>query len=212
MLDALHARHIANLRRMTVSIDEVGMLLGGRYIMFFAEVGLMSRHARLVTEGICSPDVLEIGLGLGIFAEQLSREDLGSYTVVEPSREVISKTWDRVVAALGVPTELREEAWQSARFEPETYDSIMYDTVPPEGQADRDFGIFVEEVALRVLRPGGRLTFFSPGKQVSPARADILNAAFDSWTADSYSIPPEVVPPGWTLGTRDFRVPVAVKG
>jgi hypothetical protein len=63
-----------------------------------------------------------------------------------------------------------------------------------------------------VLRPGGRLTFFSPGPRIEPARIAVLDALFAGWSAEPFTLSEAAVPDGWTLGTNEFRVPVAVKG
>lgn len=212
MLDPEHSVHISDLRTKAVTIDDVGMRLGGNYIMFFAEAELMREHARRVTDGTPGTDVLEIGLGLGVFAEQLSSLAVHSYTVVEPLRDVVDHTWERVVVPLGLQSTLYLEPWQTARLPANAFDAIMYDSLPPEGQDDCDFSAFVEQLALRVLRPGGRLTFFSPGPRIEPARIAVLDALFARWSAELFTLPAAAVPNGWTLGTNEFCVPVAVKG
>jgi SAM-dependent methyltransferase len=211
LLDPEHSAHISDLRTRAVTIDDVGMRLGGNYIMFFAEAELMREHARRVTDGTPGADVLEIGLGLGVFAEQLSSLAVRSYTVVEPLREVVDHTWERVVVPLRLPSTLHLEPWQTARLPADAFDAVMYDSLPPEGQDDRDFTTFVEQVAMKVLRPGGRLTFFSPGPRIEPARIAVLDALFAGWSAEPFTLSTAAVPDGWTLGTNEFRIPVAVK-
>jgi len=67
-------------------------------------------------------------------------------------------------------------------------------------------------VVVPGLRPGGRLTFFSPGTSIEPARVAVLDALFAEWTVTPYRLPQDEVPVAWTLGTIEFCVPVAVKG
>ena len=50
-------------------------------------------------DGVARPDVLEIGLGLGVFAQQLVCVGVNSYTAVEPLEQVA-----RLAAPWGEPT------------------------------------------------------------------------------------------------------------
>lgn len=211
MLDTVHAEHIAGLRSLPATIDIDGLRLGAQYVMFFAEAELMRRHVECLVEGMTSPDVLEIGLGLGIFAEQLAERDVGSYTAVEPHREVAHLAHERVLRLYRAPVRVFTEPWQLVAIPDESVDAIMYDTWPPDGHADRDFAIFVEQVAMRCLRPGGRFSFFHSGPVLSDSRRIVLDRHFADWTARSYELPAAKVPATWTKPNSDFLIPVATK-
>lgn len=208
----VHRRHVEWLRRLPVSIDQQGMRIGGQYVMFFAEAELMRLHAAGLLAGRPAGDVLEVGLGLGVFAEQAASIGMASYTAIEAHRGVADLTRASVLDRLGVPVTVHARPWQLTELPQASFDAIMYDTWPPDGLADEDFARFVEHVALPCLRPGGRFSFFWSGSAVSGRRVEILNGAFPGWTARRYTLPDDCVPAGWTKPTRDFVIPIAVKG
>jgi spermidine synthase len=211
-LSETHHRHVTRLRGLPAIVDHEGLRIGRQYVMFFAEADLMREHATRLTDGFTRPDVLEVGLGLGVFAEQLRSLHIGSYTAIEAHPGVARLARDRVLDSLDAPTVVHTEPWQLLTLAPGAYDAIMYDTWPPDGHADSDFAAFVEDVAVRCLRPGGRFSFFHSGAVLGAGRRDVLDRHFAHWTATAYTMPVEVTPPHWTKPTRDFLVPVATKG
>jgi spermidine synthase len=210
--DVMHASHIEALRSQPATIDLQGLRLGAQYVMFFAEAELMRRHGQLLVANLLKPDVLEIGLGLGVFAEQLAQFPIASYTAIEPHPQVAMLARDRVLSRYPVPVRIVGEPWQLVNFAPESVDVIMYDTWPPDGCADADFAHFVEHVAVPALRPGGRFSFFHSGNRLSGTRQQILDRYFAGWTAKPYELPRDAVPTAWTKPSRDFLIPIASKG
>jgi spermidine synthase len=211
MLDDVHVRHLEALRSLDAAVTSQGLELGSQYVMFFAEAELMRLHARHLVDGVAQPDVLEVGIGLGVFAEQLASVGVGSYTAVEAHPDVADIARTRVLSAYPAPTDLVVQPWQLTAFPPESFDAIMYDTWPPDGCADSDFAVFVETVAMRCLRPGGRLSFFSSGSTLSDTRRQVMERHFAEVKTWSYSLAPEDVPPSWTKPTADFVIPIATK-
>jgi spermidine synthase len=210
LLSAVHRRHLATLRAQPAVIDAEGLRIGGQYVMFFAEADLMRQHAHHLIAGVPRPDVLEVGLGLGVFAEQIAHLKVGSYTAVEPHRDVARLAQQRILRDFGHATVITEP-WQLTTLPPDAYDAIMYDTWPPDGHADSDFAAFVEHVAIPCLRPGGKFSFFHSGSAFNDARGRVLDRFFAVWTAYPYTMPVEQTPAHWTKPTRDFVVPIAVK-
>lgn len=209
---AIHSRHIANLRKQPASVDREGLRIGRQYVMFFAEAGLMLTHARRGTAGLRDPHVLEVGLGLGVFAEQLFHLGVGSYTAVEPHYGVARLSERRVLDRWDYKVTVITQPWQLVTFPADAYDMIMYDTWPPEGHADGDFAQFVEHVALPCLRPGGRFSFFNSGPCLSDTRREVLDLHFVEWAVEPYALPASETPDHWTKPTRDFLIPIAMKG
>jgi spermidine synthase len=211
-LSELHRRHITRLRGMPAIIDGEGLRIGRQYTMFFAEADLMREHAVRLTDGVPRPDVLEVGLGLGVFAEQVRTQGIGSYTVIEPHHGVVRLAQRRVLDAFDGRATVLTEPWQSVSLPAGTFDAIMYDTWPPEGHADADFTAFVEHVAIPCLRPGGRFSFFHSGDTLSPVRREVLRRHFADWSIHPYTMPADQTPAHWTKPTRDFLIPIARKG
>lgn len=210
-LSLVHEAHLATLRSLPVEIDDQGMKVGGTYVMFFAEAELMSLHANALLGGRPSAHVLEVGLGLGVFAQQAASHQPASYTAIEPHSQIAAMTRRRVLREVCERVTVYLQPWQLVPPPLDEFDAIMYDTWPPEGLADRDFEVFIRHFALLGLRPGGRFSFFSAGPQLSPARAAIMTECFQSWEQHRYTMPEHLTPPGWTKPTREFVVPVAVR-
>lgn len=211
MLDDVHVRHLEALRSLNAAVTSQGLRLGSQYVMFFAEAELMRLHAQHLVDGVAQPDVLEVGAGLGVFAEQLAELGVGSCTAVEAHPEVANIARSRVLSSYPAPVELVIQPWQLTAFPPESFDGIMYDTWPPDGCADSDFAIFVETVAMRCLRPGGRFSFFSSGPTLSDTRRQVMERHFAEVKTWSYSLAPKDIPPSWTKPTADFVIPIATK-
>ncbi|GIH03249.1 hypothetical protein Rhe02_13160 [Rhizocola hellebori] len=212
MLDEVHRRHVEGLRSLNAAVTPEGLVLGAQYVMFFAEAELMRLHAELLVDGVHKPDVLEVGLGLGVFAEQLAGLGVGSYIAVEPHPQVANITRYRVLNRYPAHVRLIAEPWQLTSFPADSLDAIMYDTWPPDGHADSDFAVFVETVAKRCLRPGGRFSFFSSGPELSEVRRQILERHFAEVRTWPYTLAANKIPPSWTKPTADFVVPIATKG
>lgn len=211
-LSEVHRRHLATLSGLPAILDAEGLRIGAQYTMFFAEAELMRHHASHLLDGVHEPEVLEIGLGLGVFAEQAARLGVGSYTAIEAHPEVARLAQRRILPLFTGRAILITEAWQLVDLPADAFDAIMYDTWPPDGHADNDFAVFVEHVAIPCLRPGGRFSFFSSGSQLSPARASALERHFEKLTVYRYSLPVERTPRHWSKPSRDFLIPVATKG
>lgn len=209
-LTAIHFEHIAAIKSLPPIIDHEGLRLGDQYVMFFAEAGLMRRHVACLVDGVVRPDVLEVGLGLGVFAEQLATVGVGSYTAIEPHEGVVRLAQSRVLREFGPDATVIAEPWQVVSLPDNAYDAIMLDTWPPDGHADQDFAEFVERVALPCLRPGGRFSFFHSGSALSDVRSQVLGQHFASWTVHRYTLPVAETPAHWTKPTRDFLIPIAI--
>ncbi|MBB5829535.1 class I SAM-dependent methyltransferase [Micromonospora carbonacea] len=212
ILSEVHQRHLAALLDQPAVIDAEGLRIGSQYVMFFAEADLMREHVARLTEGFSRPDVLEVGLGLGVFAAQLSKREVGSYTAIEPHPGVALAARTRLVEAFDAPMRVYIDPWQLVTLPIEAFDAIMYDTWPPDGHADPDFAEFVANVAIPCLRPGGRFSFFHSGTAISPARRAVLDRHFTEWTTHPHTMPAEQTPPHWTKPSRDFLIPIATKG
>ena len=211
-LSATHLRHLTALRGLPAIVDDEGLRIGHQYVMFFAEADLMRQHAVGLIDGFTRPDVLEVGLGLAIFAEQLQDLDVGTYTAVEPHPGVARLAYWRVLDSFKAPAFLHTDAWQSLTLPHAAYDAIMYDTWPPDRYADSDFAAFVDHVAVPCLRPGGRFSFFHSSSALSQSRRDVLDRHFTHWATSAYTMPAASVPPHWTKASCDFLVPIATKG
>ncbi len=211
-LTTVHEDHLATLRNMPAVIDAEGLRIGQQYVMFFAEAALMRRHVTYLVDGVARPDVLEIGLGLGVFAQQLVSVGVNSYTAVEPLEQVARLARHRVLWEYSDSVTVLTEPWQLLTLPADAYDAIMYDTWPPDGYADADFAWFVEQVAVPCLRPGGRFSFFHSGDTLGSARRAVLDRHFVNWTAHPYTMPLPETPVHWTKPTRDFLIPIATKG
>ena len=210
-LSEAHRRHLAALRGVPAIVDAEGLRIGRQFVMFFAETELMRKHAVRLTAHVERAHLLEVGLGLGVFAEQLTTLNVASYTAIEPHPGVARLAHERVLSGFPAPAAVLTDPWQQAALPTGAFDAIMYDTWPPDGRADNDFAEFVEHVAIPCLRSGGRFSFFHSGATIGGARREVLDRYFPGWTADPYTMPAALVPPHWSKPTRDFLIPIATK-
>jgi spermidine synthase len=211
-LSEAHRAHLVTLRGLPATVDDEGLRIGDQYVMFFAEADLMRQLAIHLLDGVDRADVLEVGLGLGVFAEQAARLGIGSYAAIEPHPGVARLATRRVLSSLRCRASVLTDPWQLVALPANAYDAIMYDTWPPDGHADDDFAAFVENVALPCLRPAGRFSFFHSGTALSPARTAVLDRHFAHWRAHPYTMPATETPVHWTKPSCDFLIPIAYKG
>ncbi|HEU5055409.1 MAG TPA: class I SAM-dependent methyltransferase [Kofleriaceae bacterium] len=156
--------------------DEV-VRVGDAPIMYGWERPLMEAYA----EAICRPDrdLLEIGFGMGIFAEAAARRGLRSHTIVEPHPEILPRA-HAFAATGGGRVQVIADYWQRCQLELATYDAIFYDSWSPEETRLDDLRAFFTLAAIRLLRPGGLLAFWVPGSTLGEAMQAVALARFDS--------------------------------
>jgi hypothetical protein len=206
-LGPVHARHIEELRARQVAVIDETLFIGNQPTMFLAERGLMRRHAQKLLEGFDAPVVLDVGTGLGVFAECALEHPIRAYVGIEPQRLVAARAMQSVLARAPCCVTMHAEPWQSVHIPCDTVDAIMLDTWPPDGYADADFENFVRGVALRVLRDDGRLSFFCSGDRVPSSRLAVLHAYFVDICAEPFVLSER--PRHWVKPTLRFVVPVA---
>jgi hypothetical protein len=203
----VHARHIAELRAQQVAVIDDTLFIGNQPTMFLAERGLMRRHAQKLLEGFDAPVVLDVGTGLGVFAECALEHPIHAYIGIEPQRLVAARAIQTVLAGAPCCVTMHADPWQSVRIHSNTVDAIMLDTWPPDGHADADFEDFIRLVALRVLRDDGRLSFFCSGDRVPPSRLAVLHASFEDVCSEPFALAER--PRHWAKPTLRFVVPIA---
>ena len=206
----VHRPFLAELCRKECIVDEDGLRMGDKYVMYFGERGLMHRHAALLLGRSRARDVLEIGYGLGIFAQEAIGFGVKSHTIVEV-HPVLAKQAMRWKAGLPDPEHVRiiHSSWQESLARLGCYDSIMYDAGSPPRYGDYDFKFFVEVFCALKLRPGGRFSFWNHGKGLKSRRESLLRAHFQS--VDCHDFRMEPVPAAWGRETPDFTIVVARK-
>ena len=156
--------------------DEV-VRVGDSPIMYAWERPLMEAYAA----ALCRPDrdLLEIGFGMGLFAEAAAQRGLRSHTIVEPHPEIL----DRARAFAGRdPDRVRVvgDYWQRCQLELASYDAIFYDSWSPDETLLDDLAAFFTLAAIRLLRADGLLAFWVPGATLGEAMQAIALARFDS--------------------------------
>jgi protein arginine N-methyltransferase 2 len=206
----VHREFLAELRRMECTVDPIGLRTGSKYVMYFGERGLMRRHAELLLDGNREKDVLEVGYGLGIFAQEALGLEVKSHTILEvhPALVEMAMQWREGLEDPG-RVKIIHSSWQESFALLGSYDAIMYDGSSPPGYGDYDFKFFVEVFCVSKLRSGGLFSFWSPGSSLHPRRERLLHAQFQ--TVDKHPFRMEPVPAAWARETSDFTVAVARK-
>lgn len=204
----VHRPFLAKLCSRKCIVDQEGLCMGGKYVMYFSERGLMRRHAELLLSRSCDSDILEVGYGLGIFAQETVGLGVKSHTIVEvhPVLAERARQWQA-----GLPhlerVRIIHSSWQDSLPGLAQYDAIMYDAGSPPRYGDYDFRFFVEVVCGLKLKPRGRFSFWSYGKTLASSRERLLHAHFRS--VETHDFRMESVPASWGREGSDFTIVVA---
>jgi guanidinoacetate N-methyltransferase len=144
---------------MPASFSTDELEIGGWQVMQRWELPLMKVLAEAVTavEG----DVLEVGFGMGICANEIARKGCRSYAVIEahPTVAKAAREWG---TKQSFPVSVHEGLWQDVvPTLTEKYDGIVFDTFPlaPEERGRNHFAFI--PISAELLNPSGVLTLYS---------------------------------------------------
>jgi len=187
------------------TIDNEGLKVGDRYCIFFAERMLMQKHARQLLAESNNLDVLEIGFGLGLFAEEASAIGVKSHTIVELHPEIANRArvWGSTTPNPD-SIEIINLPWQLMMGSHRKFDAIMLDANSPNGFLNSDFENFIDQFCPRHLRPGGLLTFFNNGTFVTPEKEGVLARSFTPCQRSIHKL--QSVPVHWQQPSDEFLV------
>jgi len=120
-------------------------------IMMSWEKPMMKAHADIVCHN--QGDVLEIGFGMGISANEIQALKPKSHTIIESHPEIYKRLEDWSKDKPNV-TIIKSE-WYLCRNQLSLYDGIFYDTLHDQHQNQ------MRNILPNLLKPNGRLTFFN---------------------------------------------------
>lgn len=144
---------------MEVALDSVELSVGGWQVMQAWERPLMARLAREVTRN--AGDILEIGFGMGISANEIAACGCDSYTVIEAHPRIadMARDW---CERQPFPASVIEGFWQDAiEGIGQQFDGILFDTYPLSAmeRGQNHFEFIPHAPAL--LKDSGILTLYS---------------------------------------------------
>jgi guanidinoacetate N-methyltransferase len=146
-------------REMPVVLTDTELTVGGWQVMQAWERPLMAALADIVCAS--RGDVLEVGFGMGISANEIMRRGCRSYTVIEAHPVVAqqARAWGE---AQNVPVQVLEGFWEDVvPTITQRFDAILFDTYPlSESERSRNHFPFIP-VAPALLNPNGVLTYYS---------------------------------------------------
>ena len=95
-------------------------------VMHNFEHPIMEEHAKVITKN--GGDILEIGFGMGIFADYVQSSSINSHTIVENHPQIIGKLidWSKDKPNVKIISQSWYEAKEEGLFE--KYDGIFFDT------------------------------------------------------------------------------------
>ena len=196
-----HHEHMLALCSSPAVFDAAGLAIAGCRIATYDTRELMRAHAGHLLAGRSGLDVLEIGFGLGMFAEEMLQRPIGSYTVVEPHRELAARATALCTRA---PTSIRTNVlalpWQLALDRFEQYDVIMYDGISPDGYLDHDFRGLLKTLCHAHLRRGGRFSCYCTQAAITAP-----------WILELLGLFSEITLRPLHFNGVDYVVPVAVR-
>lgn len=144
---------------MPASFTKEELTIGGWQVMQSWELPMMRVMAEAVTED--KGDVLEVGFGMGICANEIAAQGCNSYAVIEahPAVAESAREWGEQQS---FPVTVHEGLWQEVVPDlDQRYDGIVFDTFPlaPEERSRNHFPFI--PIAPSLLNPGGVLTLYS---------------------------------------------------
>jgi guanidinoacetate N-methyltransferase len=167
--------------RLPVVVTDTELLIGGKQVMQAWERPLMEVLAREVTA--VGGDVLEVGYGMGISAQEIMKRGCRSYTVIEAHPEIAAtaRAWGE---RQGRSVTVLEGFWQelAPNMQPH-FDGILFDTFPI-CQEDAHINPTAMIPAMqRLLRAGGVLAYYSGADANFPQdQVGLLLTYFDEVT------------------------------
>jgi guanidinoacetate N-methyltransferase len=160
-----------------VSWGEEVVRVGDAPITYAWERPLMEAYAAALCRPDC--DLLEIGFGMGLFAEAAAKRGVKSHTIVEPHPEILARAQAFAARGEGRVCVLGDY-WQRCQGELGSFDAIFYDSWSPVETRLDDLDAFFTLAAVRLLRPDGLLAFWVPGTTLGEAMQAVALASFDS--------------------------------
>ncbi len=148
-----------NWVKMPVVLTDSELVIGGWQVIQRWEEPLMKVMAREVTA--TRGDILEVGFGMGIAANEIMKRGCRSYTVIEahPMIAEMARQWTRLQK---VPATVIPGLWQEIVPKLDSqFDGILFDTYPLwEQERHRNYYPFIP-LAPYLLRQHGVLTYYS---------------------------------------------------
>jgi len=137
----------------------------GHPVMESWEDDYMKELAKIATAK--SGRVLEVGFGMGISAAHVQRYKLHEHVIIEANRDVFERL-ERFAAQAVRPTSPVFGFWEDVvgQMPNDSFNGILFDTYPlTVSEIHRNHFNFFSE-AFRLLKPGGRLTYYSDEPEV----------------------------------------------
>ena len=199
----VHNKHFSEFISRKMTIAHGVMKVGDEPVMFAAEQEAMQRYAHHLFEH-GSGHVLEIGFGLGVFAEAAHQYFPTTYTAIEVHPEIAEYASQRLSDFQSHSPNVITKPWQLALPGLGKFDIVMCDSCPPPGYSDFDFENLVSLLALKHLNKGGRFSFFWCGETMSEKRDKIIHSHFSRVTYDKVSM--SKPPKGWVKDSCSFII------
>ncbi len=164
-LDAIASQMVRGSDQV-IDLDRAKGSLDDADIMEDWQIPIMKTMAEAVV--VPGADVLEVGMGRGIASEFIQELHPASHTIIECNDTIANEfaVWKEKYPNRDV--RLIHSMWQDCLDQLGTYDSILFHTYPLSDEEfvetvvkDVTFAAHFLEVAHRLLKPGGALTYLT---------------------------------------------------
>lgn len=206
---------------LTLPDGSKGLMILGRPVMEDWETPYMEALAEVAASS--GGRVLEVGFGMAISADFIDKHSsVTEHVIIEANREVVeeARSW---AESANRPTTVLPGFWQDAvaTLEPASFDGILFDVFPLNKEEAFGLGEVAPFIphAARLLRPGGKLTFyFNGGKNWtedvdefrSLAQPKLQQAGFAQVSYDQVACTTRKICP-YSFPKDRFLVPCAVR-
>jgi guanidinoacetate N-methyltransferase len=180
--------------------------INGVEVMQDWEIPYMKKLASIATSN--GGQVLELGFGLGLSAGFIQKSiEIQKHTIIEAHPKVIEFAYKKFPEALSTGRmEIVQGFWEdvSSRFDDESFDGILFDTVPLE---PTDAGTFHQhqffKEAGRLLKNSGTFTYFSRVATEIPEahQKQLQEAGFSKIGFEVIEVSPPVPSQYWSYKT-----------
>lgn len=149
-----------------------GLYIGSIRIMTYDQKEIMNKYAESLAKERSNLKVLEVGYGLGEFADAIEKYDVKKHLIVECHPKICDLARQRFADNNSV--EVFQGFWQN--YVPlEKFDSIFYDTTVLDEDAVDSLISFLKWAQL-YLSDGGRISFWYCGTKIDRRLMDYFEA------------------------------------
>ncbi len=153
-----------------VQYQEDGLYIGDIRIMTYDQVQVMDRYAECLAKNRLNIKVLEVGYGLGVFADSIEKYSIQKHVIIDCHPQICNIARKKYIHNKNV--EVCQDFWQNYRSSIQ-FDSIFYDTTVLNGDAVNSLVSFLNW-SQQYMSNSGIVSFWYCGDKIDFRILDYL--------------------------------------